>query len=112
MSYSVETIKIDSLYTGDIITATISGTHTVDLSTSNIFVFNLSANTTLEFTDAKQSAYNFLVKAGTYSITLGTASNWLLPDGDNISATGSLVISGIYDGTDMWVASQENYTNI
>lgn len=112
MSYSVETIKIDKIYTGDIISATISGTYTIDLSTGNIHVLNLSGNATLEYSNAKQSAYNFLVKADTYSITLGTASNWLLPDGNNISATGSLVISGIYDGADMWVASQENYTNI
>ena len=112
MTYSVENIKIDSLYLGEVKTASISGAYAVDLSSGNNFVLTLTGATTLTYANPQKSTYNFLIKAGTYSITLGTASNWLLPDGDNISATGSLVISGIYDGTDMWVASQENYTNI
>jgi len=113
MSYSVETIKIDSTYSGDIITATISGAYTVDLSQSNIFVFNLSGDVTaFDYSNAKQSSYNFLIKAGTHSLTLGTGSNFKTPDGDNITLIDNAVLSGIYDGVDMWVSPQENYDNI
>jgi hypothetical protein len=108
-NYSVENIKIDRIYSGEIISATISGAYSVDLSTGNIFQFNLSGNTTLNYTNPEKSTFNFLIKGGTHSLTLGTASNWLTPDGDNLGLTGSFVVSGIYDGTDMWIASQENY---
>jgi archaellin len=112
MSYSVETIKIDTIYTGDILSATVSGSHSVDLSQANIFVLNLSGDTTLNYSNPKQSGYNFLIKAGTHSLTLGTSSNFKTPDGDNITLTGNSVLSGIYDGVDMWVSPQENYDNI
>jgi hypothetical protein len=109
MTYSVENIKIDRLYSGDLVTGTISGSYSVDLSTGNNFQFNLSGNTTLNYTNPIKSTFNFLIKGGTHSLTLGTASNWLSADGDNLGLTGSFVISGIYDGTDMWISSQENF---
>jgi hypothetical protein len=111
-TYSVYNIKIDRIYSGEVQTASISGAYAVDLSTGNNFVFTLTGSTTLTYTNPSKSTYNILVKGGTHSIELGTGSNWLSSEGDAISATGSIVISGIYDGTDMWVAYSENYLSI
>jgi hypothetical protein len=113
MSYSVENIKIDKTYRGEVISATISGTPTIDLSQGNNHVLNLSGNVTaFDYSNAEKSTYNFIVNAGTFSFDLATSSNFKTPNGDNLGLTGSFIMSGIYDGSDMFIAVSENYISL
>ena len=106
-NYSVNNINIDNLYTGELIQATVSGAYSLDLSQSNLYKLNLSADTTLTYGTASNTAYNIIVEGGAFSLTLGTGFQTV--GATTIGATGSMIISGIYDGSDLWVASSENY---
>jgi collagen type VII alpha len=87
----------------------VSGSFTQSLANSNNFAYTLTGNTTFDYSNATQSVYNFVIKAGTYSFTLGTASNWQTVGATALGFTGSFIMSAIYDGTDMWVATTKNY---
>jgi hypothetical protein len=112
MTYSVYDIKIDRTYSGEVIAATISGAYTCDLSTSNNFALNLSGGVTFSFSNAKKSTYNFVINAGANTFNLATSAGFKTPDGANLGLTGSFVMSGIYDGTDMFIAVSENYISL
>ena len=111
-TYSVYDIKIDRTYSGEVIAATISGAYTCDLSTSNNFALELSGGVTFSFSNAGKSTYNFLVKAGTHSFTLDSGANWQTVGATALGFTGSFVMSGIYDGTDMWISTVKNYNSL
>lgn len=106
MTYSVQNINVNKTWEVNIQSATISGTHSVDLSTGNIFKFNLSGDTVLNYTNAQKGSYTFLINKSFYDFELGTASNWL--SNDTKDYTGELIISAIYDGQDMWVSKKGN----
>jgi hypothetical protein len=103
MAYSVENINVNKTYEVNIISATISGNYTVDLSQGNFYRFNLSGDTTLNFENAELTTYNFMVSTGTHS--LGLTGSWLTPDGDTLDSSGDFVIATVYDGVSMWAAS-------
>jgi hypothetical protein len=94
--------------TSPVINSSVSGTFTQSLI-SNTYIYTLTGNTTFNYSGGTYATYNFLVKAGTYSFTLGTPSNWLTPGATALGFTGSFVMSAIYDGTDMWIAATKNY---
>jgi hypothetical protein len=50
-----------------------------------------------------------MIKAGTYSFSLNSASNWQTVGATALGYTGSFVMSAIYDGSDMWVSTIRNY---
>jgi hypothetical protein len=105
MAYSVENINVNKTYEVNIISATISGNYTVDLSQGNFFRFNLSGDTTLNFENAELTTYNFMVSTGPYSF--GLTGSWLVnKDVDNI---GDFVISTVYDGVDLWASFEETF---
>ena len=91
------------------INTSVSGTFTQSLASSNNYAYTLTGNTTFNYSSATTSVYNFVIKAGTYSFTLGTPSNWQTVGATGLGFTGSFVMSAIYDGTDMWIATTKNY---
>ena len=91
-----------------VINTSVTGTFTQSL-TSNTYVYTLTGDTTFGFTNPTYSTYNFLVKAGTYSFTLDSGSNWQTVGATALGFTGSFVMSCLYDGTDMWVSATKNY---
>ncbi len=108
-TYSVYDIKIDNSYTMGVTTATVSSTYTQSLASGHTYVYNLSGNTTFGFSNATTANYNFLINAGTFSFSLSSGSNWKTVSATALGFTGSFAMSGIYDGTDMWVSTVKNY---
>jgi len=94
--------------TSPLINSSVTGTFTQSL-TSNTYIYTITGDTIFNYDSATYATYNFLVKSGTYSFTLGSASNWQTPGATALGFTGSFVMSTIYDGTDMWVAATKNY---
>lgn len=92
-----------SVYQNTVTTATISGIYNQSL-VGHSYVYNLSANATFSFTNAKNATYNFLVNAGSFVFTLGTGS-FKTQGATALGYTGSFVMSGIYDGSRMWIAT-------
>jgi hypothetical protein len=97
--------------TDPVINSTVTGTFTQSL-TSNTYIYTLTGNTTFNYSNATYSVYNFIINAGTYSFNLATSSGFKTPDGANLGLTGSFVMSGIYNGTDMFIAVSENYISL
>jgi hypothetical protein len=111
-TYSVYDIKIDRTYSGELTSASISGAYTCDLSASNNFALTLTGNATFSFSGAKKSTYNFVINAGTHTFNLATSAGFKTPDGANLGLTGSFIMSGIYDGSNMFIAVSENYISL
>jgi collagen type VII alpha len=89
--------------------AAVTGSFNQSLDASNNYAYTLTGNTTFAYSNATMSVYNFVIKAGTYSFTLDSASNWQTVGATALGFTGSFVMSAIYDGTDMWVSTVKNY---
>lgn len=98
------------LQTEPVINSSVSGALTQSL-TSNTYIYTLTGNTTFAFTNPTYSTYNFLIKAGAYSFSLSSGSNWQSVGATALGWTGSFVMSAIYDGTDMWVSAVKNYSS-
>ena len=98
------------VYTINQTTATISGVYTQSL-TQQQYIFNLSGNTTFGFSNPNISSYNFLFNCATYSLTLASGV-FKTPGATALAATGSIIISGVYDGSRMWISSVTNYSNL
>lgn len=98
-------------YQGVIVTATVSGGIQQSLTGSHQYVYNLSGNATFSYTNPKVATYNFLVNAGTNTFTL--VSGFFKTEGATaLGYTGSFVMSGMYDGSRMWISTVKNYTNL
>lgn len=93
-----------------VINSAVTGTLTQSL-TSNTYIYTLTGDTTFAFSNPTYSTYNFLVKAGTYTFTLSSGSNWQTVGATALGFTGSFVMSCVYDGTDMWVSTVKNYSS-
>lgn len=114
-NYSVKKIKIDDFYEGTYSTVnSITGNYNQDLSVSNSYIYNLSGNTTFTAATASPSVYNFVVNAGANTFSLGTASGitFATPDGSALGLTGSFVMSGLYDGSKMWITWVDGYSDL
>jgi LDH2 family malate/lactate/ureidoglycolate dehydrogenase len=96
-------------YTTNVSVSNITGTTAVSLSSTNTYAYTLTGNTTFGYVSATTSVYNFLIKAGTYSFSLDSAYAWQTVGATALGFTGSFVMSGIYDGTDMWISTIKNY---
>jgi hypothetical protein len=92
-----------------VINTSVSGTFTQSVDASNSYFYTLTGNTSFRYTGATYSIYNFFIKAGTYSFSLDSASNWQTVGATALGFTGSFVMSCGYDGTDMWVSAIKNY---
>lgn len=108
-SIKISSNNIDT-YAMNVTTATISGSYTQALDKQQ-YVYNLSGNTEFGYSSPNVSTYNFLVNAGTYSFTL-TTGQFKTVGATALSYTASFVMSGVYDGTRMWVSTVQNYTNL
>lgn len=98
-------------YQGVIVTATVSGGIQQSLTGSHQYVYNLSGNATFSYTNPKVATYNFLVNAGTNTFTL--VSGFFKTEGATaLGYTGSFAMSGMYDGSRMWISTVKNYTNL
>ena len=114
-TYSVYNIKVDnelvsnlsSFYT---FTASISGTFTQSLDANN-YVYTLTGNTTFGYSNPRTSTYNFMINAGTNSFTLQSGLFKTI-GGTWSGLTGSFILSGVYDGSRMWIASTTKYNNL
>jgi hypothetical protein len=91
-------------------TVTPAGSYAIDLSLSNQFIINPTANITLDYSNAKIGTYNFLFNAGSFTISLASGKfktiggTWTAP-------SGNCIITAIYDGSKMWVAQTTNFIN-
>ncbi len=97
----------------------VSGTYTQSLATDNVIRYNLTGNTKLEYSNANYGLYNFMVNAGTYSLNLGTYSNYNILSSDlttigstGSGLTGSFTLQGTYDGDNMWITYKNNFINM
>ena len=102
-------IKVPVYSTQVLTNTSVTGTLTQSLIDANNYAYTLTGNTTFGYSNATQSVYNFMIKAGTYSFSLNSASNWQTVGATALGFTGSFVMSAIYDGTDMWVSTIRNY---
>jgi hypothetical protein len=104
MTYSVDSIKVDRLWQNEIISASVSGTYSLDLSQGNTFKLKLTGNTVLQYTNAKKTTYQFIVDLGPYDLNFN--GNWLLPDGEIVIDKLNALFSGVFDGQDMWLSGR------
>lgn len=109
MTYSVNNINIDKTYTGELISITPSVA--IDLSQSNMYKLSLDAAYDLTFSNAATTTYNFIIEPNGFTFSLGTG-NFKVPEGTFEGATSSMLMSSIYDGTDMWVTSVKNISDL
>jgi hypothetical protein len=110
-TYSVYNLQVDTVYNNIVSTASISGAYSQSLTASNTFVYTLTGNATFSYTNALPSVYNFIFKCGTYTLTLDSTANWQTVSATALGYTGSFIMSGIYDGTDMWISAVKNYAS-
>lgn len=95
------------------------GTYTQSLATDNVIRYNLTGNTKLEYSNPTYGLYNFMINAGTYSLKLGTYSNYNILSSDlttigstGSGLTGSFTLQGTYDGDNMWITYKNNFINM
>jgi len=74
----------------------VTGTLTQSLIDANNYAYTLTGNTTFGYSNATQSVYNFMIKAGTYSFSLNSSSNYF---GVSISRQGKYVYWVVYINT-------------
>ena len=98
------------LYEINYATASISGTYTQSLAYHQ-YVYTLTGNTIFGITAAKIATYNFLFNCATYSLTLNTGS-FKSTGATTIGGTGSILMSGVYDGSRLWVANINTMNNL
>src|SRR5574343_85674 len=91
-------------------TASISGVYTQSLSYHQ-YIYTLTGNTTFGVSGANIATYNFLFNCGTYTLTLNSGS-FKTSGATTIGATGSILVSGVYDGSRLWIATVNNYNDL
>ena len=116
-TYSALNISIDDQINftrsqNPVYSANISGVVTQSLTFSNTYALTLTGNATFSISNAAMGSYNFLITAGTYTFTLGTGS-FKTQGATAVGLTGSFVLSGVYDGSRMWLATPaSNFINL
>ncbi len=91
------------------VTATTSGTIISNLSLANIFIYTLTANSTLDYSNPQVGSFTWIIT--TDGFTLAFAASKFQAEVAPIIA-GKVLISGIYDGTRMIISSIKNITDI
>lgn len=105
LNINIEDQMVFRRYQNTVTTGTVSGAFTQSLTYSNSYVFNLSAGATFSYSNPAVSNYTFIVNAGTYVFNLSSASTFMTQGGTAVGLTGSFVLSGIYDGSKMWLST-------
>jgi hypothetical protein len=94
----------------------VSGTYTMDMSSSNIFILTLTASTTLDYSNAQVGSYVIVVSqnaVGGYALNLAT-SKFIGATSLSIglSSNSKSLIQLIYDGSSAILMSQKNLVSI
>lgn len=105
LNVNIEDQMVFKRFQNTVTTGTVSGAFTQSLTYSNTYVFNLSAGATFSYSNAAVSNYTFIVNAGTNVFNLSAASTFMTQGGTAVGLTGSFVLSGIYDGSKMWLST-------
>lgn len=111
---TIDNITINELYQGNLVTINAtptSGKYTIDLSVSNLYNIILTDDLELDFKNAATTTYTFLIKPTSFTCDI-TDSKFKTADGYPIFLTTDSIVSGIYDGTNMWITYIKNYSNI
>ena len=90
----------------------VSGTYTMDMSSSNVFILTLTASTTLDYSNAQVGSYVVVVSqnaTGGYALSL-TSGKFIGVTAISIgsAANSKSILQVIYDGSSAIISSQRN----
>jgi hypothetical protein len=87
--------------------------YTFDLSISNINSYSATTNSALSYSAASVGTYVFIIdNTGSHTITLATGGGWYVSGGEQPDFTDIVLMTGIYDGSRMFISSIESMEEI